>query len=182
MLQTTQPESDLAADQLHLDEYSQTLTFEYARFVNANTTEYIRMADNKAAVLITLLSANVLVLVQRTAESVAQLHDKRTSELLILGCLYATSSLAVAINTIRPRLFRNLIYGHIFWEDVAQRDKDAYARSMQRLQVGEILREMGEHNHNLASTAVRKFRWLRVAFMMALTSIVVSAFLIFYTQ
>ena len=32
-------------------------------FINQNTTDYIRMADSKAAILITLLSANLLVLV-----------------------------------------------------------------------------------------------------------------------
>lgn len=173
---------DEAADQLHVDEYNQTLTFEYARFVNQNTTDYIRMADSKAAVLITLLSANLLVLVQRTAESVVLMHDKRMIAWLIFGCLYAICSLAVAINTIRPRLFRNIGGGHIFWEDIAARDKVDYARSIQHLRVGEIYRELGEHNHNLAKSALRKYNWLRAGFLMAMTSITLSATLILFTS
>ena len=177
------PVADAAAEQMHIEEYSQTLTFEYARFVNQNTTDYIRMADSKAAILITLLSANLLVLVQRTAESVAQLHNHTTTmALLIGGCLYATMSLAIAINTIRPRLFRNASQGHIFWEDIAAQTKSQYAHGLQHLRVGEIYRELGEHNHNLANAALRKFRWLRVGFLMALTSIVLSAILILFTN
>ena len=182
ILRSTIPVVDPAAEQLHVDEYSQILTFEYARFVNQNTTEFIRMADTKAAVLITLLSANVLVLVQRTAESMAQIHDKHASAALIAGCVYATASLAVAINTIRPRLFQNLTRGHIFWEDIAIKDKASYAHGLQHLRVGEIYRELGEHNHNLANTALRKFRWLRLGFFMATTSIVASAMLILLTN
>ncbi|MDB5101961.1 MAG: hypothetical protein JWM80_6382 [Cyanobacteria bacterium RYN_339] len=178
---TTPLATDPAADQLHVDEYNQTITFEYARFVNQNTTEYIRMADSKAAILITLLSANLLVLVQRTAESVSALHDKRAVAALILGCLYATASLAVAVNTIRPRLFRNAGAGHIFWEDIAARDKSAYAAGIQHLRVGDVYRELGEHNHNLARAALRKYRWLRAGFTMAMTSIVLSAILILFT-
>jgi hypothetical protein len=178
---TTPLATDPAADQLHVDEYSQTITFEYARFVNQNTTEYIRMADSKAAILITLLSANLLVLVQRTAESVSALHNKGAVAALLLGCIYATSSLAVAINVIRPRLFRNAGAGHIFWEDIAAHDKAAYAAGIQHLRVGDVYRELGEHNHNLARSALRKYRWLRAGFMMALTSIVLSAVLILFT-
>lgn len=161
--------------------YNQAITFEYARFVNQNTTEYLRMADSKAAVLITLLSANLLVLVQRTAESVSALHDKRAVAALIVGCLYATVSLAVAVNTIRPRLFRNAGGGHIFWEDIAARDKADYAAGLQQLRMNEVFSELGEHNHNLARAALRKYRWLRAGFVMALTSIVLSAMLILFT-
>lgn len=182
LIATTPLSADPAADQLHVDEYSQGLTFEYARFVNQNTTDYIRLADSKAAMLITLLSANVLVLVQRTAESVSQLHNHTTAAWLIFGCLYATVSLAVALNIVRPRLYRNAKHGHIFWEDIAKRPKDDYAHGLQHLRVGEIYRELAEHNHNLASTAFRKYRWLRAGFLMALTSIVLSAVLILFTN
>lgn len=182
-LHVTRPlPADPAADQLQVDEYSQALTFEYARFVNQNTTDYIRMADSKAAILITLLSANLLVLVQRTAESVVQLHNKTTIGLLLAGCILATCSLAVAINTIRPRLFRNASHGHIFWEDIAAQSKQQYANGIQHLRVGEIYRELGEHNHNLANSALRKYRCLRIGFTMAMLSIVASAILILFTN
>ena len=110
------------------------------------------------------------------------LWDPALTALLIGGCLYATLSLAVAINTIRPRLFRNASHGHIFWEDITAQKKEDYAHGLQHLRVGEIYRELGEHNHNLANTALRKFRWLRVGFLMALTSIVLSAILILFTN
>lgn len=182
LLKTVPISADPAADQMHVDEYSQTLTFEYAKFINQNTTDYIRMADSKAAILITLLSANLLVLVQRTAETVSQLHNKGAAAGMIIGCLYATVSLAVAINTIRPRLFRNAASGHIFWEDIAAQDKTTYAHGLQHLRVGEIYRELAEHNHNLAKSALRKYRWLRAGFLMALSSIVLSAILILFTN
>lgn len=176
------PRLDEAHQQLHTEDYSQALTFEYARFVNQNTSDYIRLADSKAAILITLLSANLLVLVQRTAESVAQLHSRTAAALLIAGCVYATCSLAVAINTIRPRLFRNTSHGHIFWEDIVAQTKPDYAHGLQHLRVGEIYRELADHNHNLANSAMRKFRWLRLGFGMAISAIVVSAGLILFTN
>ena len=162
-------------DQLHRDEQSQVLTFEYAKFVNQHSTDYIRMADSKAAVLITLLSANLLVLVQRTGDAITALHNPGVVFLLVAACIYVTLGLGVAVNIIRPRLFRNASHGHIFWEDIAAQEKHRYAASMQDLSVGQIYQELGEHNHNLANTALRKFKWLRFGFTMAMTSIVLSA-------
>lgn len=62
----------------HLDEPNLGITFEYMRFLNQHTTDYIRMADAKAAILVTLLSANLLVLVQRAADAIARLHNPGT--------------------------------------------------------------------------------------------------------
>ena len=165
----------------HLDEPNLTTTFEYLRFLNQHTMDYIRLADAKAAVLITLLSANLLVLVQRAAEAIAHLHDLRTVCLILAAITYATVSLGVAVNVIRPRVFRNEHQGHIFWEDIVAADKAGYAGSFPRLTGADILQELGEHNHNLASSALRKFRWLRIGFYMALTSIVFSAAIIVFT-
>lgn len=165
----------------HLDERNLTLTFEYMRFLNQHTMDYIRLADAKAAILITLLSANLLVLVQRAAEAIARLHNPGTVVLIVAAILYCLGSLASAVNVIRPRLYRNHTQGHIFWEDIAAQDKAAYAASFPRLTGAEILRELGDHNHNLASSAARKFRWLRVGFYLALSSIVFSAMVIVFT-
>ena len=82
---------------------------------------------------------------------------------------------------IRPRLYRNSTHGHIFWEDIAATPKQAYAGSFPSLTGEEIVRELGEHNHNMACSAHRKFRWLRAGFYLALTSIVFSATIILFT-
>lgn len=165
----------------HLDDPNLTLTFEYMRFLNQHTMDYIRMADAKAAVLITLLSANLLVLVQRAADAIAHLHNPGTVFMIVLAIAYCLSSLGVAINVIRPRLFRNHTHGHIFWEDIAAQEKDAYAGSFPRLTGADIVRELGEHNHNMAKSAHRKFWWLRTGFYLALSSIVFSAVIILFT-
>lgn len=165
----------------HLDEPNLALTFEYMRFLNQHTTDYIRLADAKAAVLITLLSANLLVLVQRAADAIARLHNPGTVFLIVAAIAYCLASLGIAINVIRPRLFRNHTQGHIFWEDIAAQEKQAYASSFPRLTGGEIVRELGEHNHNMAMSAHRKFHWLRLGFYLALSSIVFSAIIILFT-
>ncbi|MEB3285570.1 MAG: Pycsar system effector family protein [Candidatus Sericytochromatia bacterium] len=157
------------------------LTFQYMRFLNQHTMDYIRMADAKAAVLITLLSANLLVLVQRAADAIARLHQEGTVFLIVGAIALATISLTVAINVIRPRVFRNHQQGHIFWEDIVAQEKIDYAASFPGLTGKDILRELGEHNHNLASSALRKFRWLRAGFYLALMSIVTSASIILLT-
>jgi hypothetical protein len=164
-----------------LDNPDLMLTFQYMRFLNQHTMDYIRMADAKAAVLITLLSANLLVLVQRAADAIARLHQEGTVFLILGAIAFATMSLAVAINVIRPRLFRNHHQGHIFWEDIVAQSKADYAGSFPGITGKDILRELGEHNHNLASSALRKFRWLRVGFYLALVSIVTSASIILLT-
>jgi hypothetical protein len=165
----------------HLDEPNLNLTFEYMRFLNQHTTDYIRMADAKAAILVTLLSANLLVLVQRAADAIARLHNPGTIFLIVAAIMYCLVSLGVATNVIRPRLFRNHTQGHIFWEDIAAQDKATYAGSFPSLTGGEIVRELGEHNHNMACSANRKFRWLRTGFYLALSSIAFSATIILFT-
>lgn len=175
------PTDPVPTEAPHLDEPSLPMTFEYMRFLNQHTMDYIRLADTKAAVLITLLSANLLVLVQRAADAIAHLHNPGTIFLIVAAILYCLGSLAVAVNVIRPRLFRNHTQGHIFWEDIAAQDKVAYAASFPRLTGGDILRELGDHNHNMASSAHRKFRWLRAGFYLALSSIMFSATIILFT-
>ena len=165
-----------------MDEPNVTMNFEFAKFVNTHTSEYIRLADTKAAILVTLLSANLLVLVQKGGQYISEGHTAWRLSLVLLACLYAVVSLGVAVNIIRPRLFRNAKQGHLFWEDISAQPKDQYARSFQRMTVGEMCYELGEHNHNLANSAIRKFRWLRVAFVMALLSVCFSATVILITS
>lgn len=158
------------------------MTFEFAKFVNVHTTEYIRMADAKAAILVTLLSANLLVLVQKVGQYIAEGHVAWRLSLVLVAVAFATISLAVAVNIIRPRLFQNAKAGHLFWEDISAQDKVRYANSFQQMNIAEICRELGEHNHNLASSAIRKYRWLRASFVMTLVSVCFSATIILLTS
>lgn len=165
-----------------LDQPNPMMSFEFAKFVNTHTTEYIRLADYKAAILVTLLSANLLVLVQRGGEYIANGLTAWRLTLVVAACVYAVISLAVAVNTIRPRIFKNPEQGHVFWEDIAAQNRQAYANSFKDMTVENLMQELGTHNHNLARTAIRKFRWLRVGFFMALTSIMLSATVILWTS
>lgn len=158
------------------------MTFEFAKFVNVHTTDYIRLADTKAAILVTLLSANLLVLVQRAGQYIAEGHVAWRLSLVLVAVAYATISLSVAVNIIRPRLFRNAKRGHLFWEDIAGQDKAVYASSFQQMNIAEICRELGEHNHNLSQSAIRKYGWLRTSFVMALVSVCFSATIILLTS
>jgi hypothetical protein len=167
---------------LGLDERNPMVTFEFAKYANLHSNEYIRLADSKAAILITLLSANLLVLVQRTGEYISARHSTWHIVLVLVACLYATISLGVAINVIRPRLVTNRQPGHFFWEDVAHQDKAAYAASFEELTPRAMFRELGDHNHNLSRTAVRKYRWLRIGFFMAMVSVAFSAGVILLTS
>ena len=45
-----------------------------------------------------------------------------------------------------------------------------------------MCRELGEHNHNLANSAIRKFGWLRVSYMLATVSVSFSAVIILLTS
>ena len=164
------------------DDQNQMMTFEFAKFVNVHTTDYIRMADAKAAILVTLLSANLLVLVQKAGQYIAEGHAAWRLTLVLVAVLYATISLSIAIHVIRPRTFQNAKKGHLFWEDITAQDKTVYAESFQRMSVGEICRELGDHNHNLANSAIRKFKWLRIGFVMAMISVGFSAAIILLTS
>lgn len=163
-------------------ELNPMMTLEFAKFANSHTTEYIRLADAKAGILITLLSANLLVLIQRGGEYIAEGHTAWRLALVLCASLYALASLAVAVNIIRPRLFRNASSGHLFWEDVASQDKERYASTLPALTTETMFRQLGEHHHNLARAALRKYRWLRVAFLMAVGSIAISASVILVTS
>jgi hypothetical protein len=156
--------------------------FEFAKYVNTHTTDYIRMADAKAAILTTLLSANLLVLVQKAGQYIAEGHVAWRLTLVMIAVVFAMVSLGVTVNIIRPRLFRNAERSHIFWEDVAAQDKAAYAASFQGMDTDAICRELGEHNHNMAQSATRKFRWLRISFRLAIVSVCFSATIILLTS
>jgi hypothetical protein len=158
------------------------MTFEFAKFVNVHTTDYIRMADGKAAILVTLLSANLLVLVQKAGQYIAEGHTAWRLALVLVAVLFATISLSIAIHVIRPRTFQNAKKGHLFWEDITAQDKAIYAESFQQMKVTEICRELGDHNHNLANSAIRKFKWLRIGFVMAMVSVGFSAAIILLTS
>lgn len=159
-----------------------TLTLEFAKFASQHTTEYIRLADMKASILTTLLSANLFVLVQRGSGHIAAGHTGWRLWLIVAACLYATVTLVVVVNIIRPRLFRNAERGYLFWEDIASHPKPDYASGLQNIEISEMIRQLGEHNHNLSRSALRKFKWLRVGFRMALVSIALSAILILVTS
>jgi hypothetical protein len=165
-----------------LDERNPMVTFEFAKYANLHSNEYIRLADSKAAILITLLSANLLVLVQRAGEYITGHHSTWHIVLVLVACLFATTSLAVAINVIRPRLVSNANPGHFFWDDVASVEKSVYAESFQALTPRVMFRELGEHNHNLSMSAIRKFRWLRIGFGLVLLSVMFSASVILLTS
>lgn len=156
--------------------------FEFAKYVNSHTTDYIRLADAKAAILTTLLSANLLVLVQKAGQYIAEGHVAWRLTLVMVAVVFAMVSLGVTVNIIRPRLFRNAQRSHIFWEDVAAQDKAAYAASFQGMDTDAICRELGEHNHNMAQSATRKFRWLRISFRLAIVSVCFSATIILLTS
>jgi hypothetical protein len=164
------------------EERNDLMTFEFAKFVNVHTTDYIRMADAKAAILVTLLSANLLVLVQKAGQYISEGHVAWRLALVLVAVVYATISLSVAIHVIRPRTFQNAKKGHLFWEDITAQDKMIYASSFQQMNVAEICRELGEHNHNLANSAIRKFKWLRIGFVMATISVGFSAAIILLTS
>lgn len=171
-----EPEPEPASDQRRM------MAFEFAKFANQHSTDYIRMADYKAAILVTLLSGNLLVLVQRGGEYIGQGFTGWRLALVVAACVYAVATLAVAINTLRPRVFRNAERGHLFWEDIQAQDKGTYARSLEHLSVETMMVELGEHNHNLSRSAVRKYRWLRTGYFMGLTSIAMSAAVILWTS
>lgn len=172
----------IATPETESPERNELMNFEFAKFINTHSTDYIRMADQKAAILITLLSANLLVLVQKAGQYLTEGHSPGLLFLVVLACVYCTVSLGVAVNVIRPRIFRNAQHGHVFWEDIAAQDKHTYAHSIQAMPVNTMLFELGEHNHNLAKSALRKYRWLRAGFFMALLSVASSATLILLTS
>lgn len=171
-----EPEPEPASDQRRM------MAFEFAKFANQHSTDYIRMADYKAAILVTLLSGNLLVLVQRGGAFIGQGYTGWRLALVVAACVYAVVTLAVAINTLRPRVFRNAAHGHLFWEDIQAHDKATYGKSLEHLSIETMMYELGEHNHNLSRSAVRKYRWLRTGYFMGLTSIALSAAVILWTS
>jgi hypothetical protein len=159
------------------------ILFEFVKFVSAHSLDTIRLADTKAATLITLLSANLLILVQRGGTLLAQ---PQLTNHFGLWCLLAATicvliSLGCAINIIRSRIQEKPEPGLVYWADVHTREIGDYQNKFLNLSNEDITHELSSHNYVLASIAARKYWWVRLSFLLTFFSIALSAVVILLT-
>lgn len=139
-----------------------------ADFVHGATMQNIVLADRKAGILFTLVSAALLFLFTRTPAA----FDRPVPVLwlIVVACLVVAAACAFVV--IFPRLRRGS-GDLLFWGDIARYDSaDGYMAAVCRRDASTLARGKLTYCHDLACICARKFRLLRIAMIFAATGLV----------
>lgn len=135
-------------------------------FVHASALQHVVMADRKAGILFTLLSAALLFLFTRVPDlawppSAPALLWLMTVVLLILAA-------ALAFRVVLPRMRGGGRPNVVFWGAVARHDTaDAFLTTMCHRSAPELGRDKAVHCYELSRICAEKFRLLRFALVIA---------------
>jgi len=139
-----------------------------ADFVHAAMVQNITLADRKAGILFTLVSAALLFLFTRSPGAFDSLAG--ILWLIVVVCLVGAAACAFVV--IFPRVRRgsdNLL----FWGDIARlRDSEAYLKAVCGRDATTLARGKLAYCHDLACICARKFRLLRAAMVFAAAGLV----------
>jgi hypothetical protein len=135
-------------------------------FVHASALQHVVLADRKAGILVTFLSAALVFLFTRTPALVWPLAPTAALWLVTVALLVAASALAFLV--VLPRVRRGGPPGVLFWGTVAEHARPAdYLASVCAKSPEALARGKAAHVHQLAQICARKFRLLRAALILA---------------
>lgn len=134
-------------------------------FVHTSLMQNITLADRKAGILFTLVSAALLFLFTRLPNDFAS----ATGALWLLVVVLLVTGAACAFLVVFPRFRRSADSANgtssvLFWGEVArQPDTQAYIAEVCRRDPAELARGKLGYCYDLACICARKFRLLRIA-------------------
>lgn len=139
-----------------------------ADFVHASLIQNIVMADRKAGILFTLVSAALLFLFTRVPGALSD----PSGALWALVVAVLVLSAACAFSAIFPRI-RNQGDSLLFWGAMARhKDRDSYIDEVCGQSYDGIARRKLGYCHDLACICARKYRLLRIAMVCAALGLV----------
>lgn len=137
-------------------------------FVHGSLMQNITLADRKAGILFTLVSAALLFLFTR----VPQTLDGTTGALWLAVVVLLVAGAGSAFLVVFPRIRRSGP-GVLFWGAVAaQPDRHAYIAEVCRQEPAALARGKLGYCYDLARICARKFHMLRLAMMCSAAGLV----------
>ena len=132
-----------------------------ANFVHGSLLQNITLADRKAGILFTLVSAALLFLFTRVPEVIFSAAGGLW--LVVVTLLVLAASLAFSVIFPRQRRHSENV---LFWGGVADwPDRNAYIQAVASMESERITQAKLEYCYDLARICRRKFRLLRYAMM-----------------
>jgi len=133
-----------------------------AKQTNDHLNTYIKLADQKASILLTgqfaFLGLAATVVVDILSETTTEFHI-----LAGLGTVCGLGGMLFAGLVIFPRTPKAK-EGYIFWEHILEHDsREQFQDQFSELNESEILDELVKENYSLAKVAQQKYRHLRIA-------------------
>ncbi len=140
-------------------------------FVHASAMQHVVLADRKAGILFTLLSAALLFLFTRMPAFAWPLTPSGWLWLAAVAFLVAATTLAFLVVLPRVRMGRSADV--LFWGAVAQRpDVEAYEAALHAMTPAELSHGKAVHCYQLSCICRSKFRLVRVALLLAAAGLV----------
>ena len=145
------------------------------RHVHAYLNDYIRLADTKAAAVFVVASGMVSILVSTSPHWNASHPNVPKaiwfSSAVFINVVAALTSLLI----VTPRLVRGTSRGLIFWRDILVFESaESYAKASASITEASADEHIARHNWVLAQIADRKYRLLRLAFVLAAFGLLTS--------
>ncbi len=160
----------------------QTVSLEAQRsaadFVHVAVNHNLALADRKAGILLTLVSAGLLFLLER--HGLSPIYDWASARAVIwfFMMLSLALSAATAFRAILPRLIRSH-NGLFFWEVIGSYSRASrWIADLQCRSEADLTDARLRHCHALARICTKKFRLLRLSMTAAVGGIVAAALFI----
>jgi hypothetical protein len=140
-------------------------------FVHGSALQHVVLADRKAGILFTLLSAALLFLLTRIPVMVWPPKPLMIMWLVVVTLLLTATTLAFLV--ILPRVRVPKTPNVLFWGAIAKHpDADAYQRALCEVSSAELASGKAVHCFELSRICARKFQLLRAALLFAAAGLV----------
>ena len=158
---------------------------EFGRNNNNYLNEYIRFADTKAGILLAIEGGFLVKLSDNWSKILSNISGGKDLTpifsielqltLLVIATIIMLLSTIATLWVIIPRLGEKSKRGYIFWENIAEfPSAKKYVEEVFELSKKELDSILLEQNYYLARTAKRKYRVLRLAFILGSIAILIN--------
>lgn len=142
---------------------------EFSELVRNHQNSYIRVADNKASILLSGLIAYVGLSLSVMASN---LETEGTAFLLVaaLSVLSALASIYFAASAVYPST-PETPQGLIMWESILENSEEEYRQIIRSKSSDQLLDELIDENYQLAAVNDEKYRYVRLALLSTIPTV-----------
>lgn len=133
---------------------------DFAKHHNSYLNDYIKFADAKALVIITINGLVIRILFDYLTNNLVATKYFFT----LISCVLLLSAIFFSVLVVYPRTSAKNSKGLIFWENVSSMDKEEYLKEVKEIKEEDLLEKVIEQNYFLSKTATMKYKVLRIGF------------------